>query len=59
VRCLVFFCASAAERFLPDNHERICHRASCHLAGAMELSADNFDTLSAGKSVFVKFQAPW
>jgi len=28
-------------------------------AGAMELSADNFDTLSAGKSVFVKFQAPW
>jgi len=28
-------------------------------AGAMELTAENFDKETAGKSVFIKFQAPW
>jgi len=28
-------------------------------AGAMELTSDNWDSATAGKSVFVKFQAPW
>jgi len=28
-------------------------------ACATELTGDNFDSLAAGKSVFVKFQAPW
>jgi hypothetical protein len=28
-------------------------------AGATELTPDNFDAKTAGKSVFVKFQAPW
>jgi len=28
-------------------------------AGAMELSEANWDEKTAGKSVFVKFQAPW
>lgn len=26
---------------------------------ATELTPDNFDELTAGKSVFIKFQAPW
>jgi len=28
-------------------------------AGAMELTKDNWDSAVAGKSVFVKFLAPW
>jgi len=28
-------------------------------AGAMELTKDNWDDAVAGKTVFVKFQAPW
>jgi hypothetical protein len=28
-------------------------------AGAMELTKDNWDSAIAGKSVFIKFQAPW
>jgi len=28
-------------------------------AGAMELTAENWDKETAGKSVFIKFQAPW
>jgi len=28
-------------------------------AGAMELTKDNWDDAIAGKTVFVKFQAPW
>jgi len=27
--------------------------------GAMELTKESFDEASAGKTVFVKFQAPW
>jgi len=27
--------------------------------GAMELSEANWDEATAGKSVFIKFQAPW
>jgi len=27
--------------------------------GAMELTPDNWDSVTAGKSVFVKFLAPW
>jgi hypothetical protein len=27
--------------------------------GAMELTKDNWDEKTAGKSVFIKFQAPW
>lgn len=29
------------------------------LAGATELTKDTWDSAVAGKSVFVKFQAPW
>jgi len=29
------------------------------LVGAMELTKENWDEAVAGKSVFVKFQAPW
>jgi hypothetical protein len=29
------------------------------LASATELTPDNFDELSAGKTVFIKFLAPW
>jgi len=28
-------------------------------AGAMSLTKENFESASAGKAVFVKFQAPW
>jgi len=28
-------------------------------AGAMELTKETWDEKTAGKSVFVKFQAPW
>jgi len=28
-------------------------------AGAMELTKDSWDAAIAGKSVFIKFQAPW
>jgi len=28
-------------------------------SSAMELTADTWDDATAGKSVFVKFQAPW
>jgi len=28
-------------------------------ASAHSLTPDNFDELSSGKSVFIKFQAPW
>jgi hypothetical protein len=28
-------------------------------AGAVELTKDNWDEMTAGKSVFVKFLAPW
>jgi len=28
-------------------------------AGAMELTKDSWDAAVAGKSVFIKFQAPW
>jgi len=28
-------------------------------AGAIELTPENWDTETAGKSVFVKFLAPW
>jgi len=40
-------------------------RVSCLLvafignAGAMELTSDNWDAETSGKSVFVKFLAPW
>jgi len=27
--------------------------------GAMELTSDNWDSAVAGKTVFIKFQAPW
>jgi len=27
--------------------------------GAMELSAENWDEATAGKTVFIKFLAPW
>jgi len=29
------------------------------LAGAMELTPDNWDKETAGKTVLIKFQAPW
>jgi hypothetical protein len=29
------------------------------LASAMELTPDNWDKETAGKTVFIKFQAPW
>jgi len=29
------------------------------LASAMELTPDTFDDAVAGKTVFIKFQAPW
>jgi hypothetical protein len=29
------------------------------LTGAMELTPDNWDKETAGKTVFIKFQAPW
>jgi hypothetical protein len=28
-------------------------------AGAVELTSDNWDAETAGKSVLIKFQAPW
>jgi len=28
-------------------------------AGALELTMDNFDKETAGKTVLIKFQAPW
>jgi len=28
-------------------------------AGAMELTSDNWAAATAGKTVFIKFQAPW
>jgi hypothetical protein len=28
-------------------------------AGAMELTSDNWDSETAGKTVFIKFLAPW
>jgi len=33
--------------------------ALAHFAGAMELTKDTWDSAVAGKSVFVKFLAPW
>jgi len=29
------------------------------LAGAMELTPDNWEKETSGKTVFIKFQAPW
>ena len=29
------------------------------VANAVELNADNFEELTAGKTVFIKFLAPW
>jgi len=29
------------------------------IANAVELDADNYGKLTAGKTVFIKFQAPW
>jgi hypothetical protein len=29
------------------------------VAGAMELTPENWDAETAGKTVFIKFQAPW
>jgi len=29
------------------------------VANAVELTADNYDELTAGKTVFIKFLAPW
>jgi len=29
------------------------------VANAVELTPDNFEELTAGKTVFIKFQAPW
>jgi len=29
------------------------------LAGAIELTPENWDKETAGKTVFIKFQAPW
>jgi hypothetical protein len=29
------------------------------VANAVELDSDNYDDLTAGKTVFIKFQAPW
>ncbi len=29
------------------------------VANAVELTPDNFDELTAGKTVFIKFLAPW
>jgi NOL1/NOP2/fmu family ribosome biogenesis protein len=29
------------------------------VANAIELTPDNFDDAVAGKTVFIKFQAPW
>jgi len=28
-------------------------------ASAISLTPDNFDEMTSGKSVFIKFQAPW
>jgi hypothetical protein len=28
-------------------------------ASAMELTPDNYDEMTAGKTVLIKFQAPW
>jgi len=33
--------------------------ALAHFAGATELTKDTWDAAVAGKSVFVKFLAPW
>jgi len=39
---------------------KICSFALClSSVAAMSLTKDNWDAASAGKSVFVKFQAPW
>jgi len=37
----------------------MCLLAFVALASATELTPDNFDELSAGKTVFIKFLAPW
>jgi NOL1/NOP2/fmu family ribosome biogenesis protein len=29
------------------------------VSNAIELNADNFDEVTAGKTVFIKFLAPW
>jgi len=33
--------------------------AMCAAVSALELTPDNFDKETAGKSVFIKFLAPW
>jgi len=33
--------------------------AAVATVSAHELTAQNFDTMTAGKPVFIKFQAPW
>jgi len=37
----------------------VAFAAVLQTGGAKELTKDNWDELSAGKTVFVKFQAPW
>jgi hypothetical protein len=29
------------------------------MAGAIELTSENWDSMTAGKTVFIKFLAPW
>jgi len=53
----------------PSKHSLLAHPiwfamfrlAVAFLAGvrAVELTADNWEEMTAGKTVFVKFQAPW
>jgi hypothetical protein len=37
----------------------ICIALLFAVAGALELTSANWDEKVAGKSVFIKFQAPW
>jgi len=38
---------------------RLPPRRFLALASAHELTPDNYDELTSGKTVFIKFQAPW
>jgi hypothetical protein len=37
----------------------LSHLALLVGTGAMELTSSNWDEMSGGKAVFIKFQAPW
>jgi len=52
---LVVSCLNPAAMTMP-----MCRfSALFYVAASMELTKDNWDSAVAGKSVFVKFQAPW